>query len=300
MDIEQAADDFVSALSTERHFSDNTVRGYRNDLRDLAGFLARSSIQQLGEVGLEPLREWLFESSERGLARATLARRTAATRAFFAWLAREGRIDADPALRLRAPKARGALPRVIAQGQTVTLLESLTDAAADGNAIAVRDLAIGELLYASAIRVSELCGLDIDDIDLGRNVVRVVGKGSKERTVPFGIPAARALSRYLDSARPRLSSGASHAAFLGARGARIGPRTVYRLVASVLEQLPGSGPSGPHTFRHTAATHLLDGGADLRAVQELLGHSSLGTTQIYTHVSSERLRAVYEQAHPRA
>ncbi|BDI21916.1 tyrosine recombinase XerC [Herbiconiux sp. L3-i23] len=300
MDLEQAVGRFAHALDTERGFSANTIRGYRTDLTDLARFAVRADVRSVDAVGLELLRDWLFDATERGLARASLARRTAAARTFFGWALREGLTPVDPSLRLRAPKSRGALPRVLAAPQTESLLGSLEVAAADGDPVAVRDLAIAELLYASAIRVSELCGLDIDDIDLERLVVRVTGKGSKQRVVPFGVPAAKAVTRYLHAARPALSTGATPALFLGARGGRLGERSVYRMIAHLLDEVPGSGPSGPHTLRHTAATHLLDGGADLRAVQEMLGHSSLGTTQIYTHVSAERLRAVYEQAHPRA
>ncbi|MFD1715891.1 tyrosine recombinase XerC [Amnibacterium flavum] len=300
MQLTRAVDDFVAALSSERGLSEHTARGYRSDLTDLAVFAAGQGADDVGEVTLDLLRDWLYQCSQKGLARASLARRTASTRAFFAWLHREQTIATDPALRLRAPKARHALPRVLAAAQTTDLLASLHTAAEEGEPLAVRDAAIAELLYASALRVSELCGLDIDDVDLERHVVTVTGKGGKQRVVPFGLPAARAIDRYLTVARPALSAGATHALFLGARGARVGPRSVYRMVATLLEQIPGSGPAGPHTFRHTAATHLLDGGADLRAVQEMLGHSSLGTTQIYTHVTSERLRAVYEQAHPRS
>jgi integrase/recombinase XerC len=180
-----------------------------------------------------------------------------------------------------------------------TLLRSLADLASTGDAIATRDLAIVELLYASALRVSEIVGLNLNDVDLDRLTVRVTGKGSKERVVPFGGPAQRAIVDY-ERHRHELLSEPTSAVFLGARGKRIGTRTVYELIARLLGEIPGSGPSGPHTLRHTAATHLLDGGADLRGVQELLGHASLGTTQLYTHVSAERLKDAYRTAHPRA
>jgi integrase/recombinase XerC len=171
-----------------------------------------------------------------------------------------------------------------------------------GDAIAIRDHAIIELLYASALRVSELTGLGLGDVDLGRLTVRVLGKGAKERVVPFGVPARTALVRYLNGARQELTADTAAASpvFVGSRGARITSRAVYELVSGLLATVPGSGPSGPHTLRHTAATHLLDGGADLRAVQELLGHASLGTTQLYTHVTSERLKEAYRLAHPRS
>ncbi len=207
----------------------------------------------------------------------------------------------DPAARLRSPKADKTLPRVITREQMDEILAALAARAEDGDPGSLRDVAVIELLYAAGIRVSELTGLDVDDVDLGRLTVRVIGKGSKERVVPFGVPALRAIRAWLSGGRPRLAvAGSGPALFLGARGARLGSRAVYELVAGLLADVPGRGPSGPHALRHTAATHLLDGGADLRAVQELLGHASLGTTQIYTHVSTERLKEAYRIAHPRA
>ncbi len=202
---------------------------------------------------------------------------------------------------MRAPKADKHLPRVITRDQIDGLLTDLGERAEDGDPAALRDVVVIELLYAAGIRVSELTGLDVDDVDLDRLTLRVVGKGSKDRVVPFGVPALRAVRRYLATARPGLATERSGPALLlGARGGRLGTRAVYQLVASLLVDLPGGGPAGPHTLRHTAATHLLDGGADLRAVQEILGHASLGTTQIYTHVSTERLKETYRIAHPRA
>jgi integrase/recombinase XerC len=210
-------------------------------------------------------------------------------------------VGADPAARLRSPKADKHLPRVITRPQIDALLEGLSARAEDGEPGSIRDVVVIELLYAAGIRVSELTGLDVDDVDVERLTLRVVGKGNKERVVPFGVPALRAVRRYLQVARPALATERSGPALLlGARGGRLGTRAVYELVASLLADLPGGGPAGPHTLRHTAATHLLDGGADLRAVQEILGHASLGTTQIYTHVSSERLKETYRIAHPRA
>lgn len=207
----------------------------------------------------------------------------------------------DAAARLRAPKPDASLPRVITRPQIEAILATLADRAADGNPNAVRDVAVVELLYASGVRVSELTALDIDDADQERLTIRVLGKGGKERMAPFGIPALTAIRVYLARARPLLVTERSGAAlFLGARGARLGSRSVHRLVAGLLAAVPGGGPSGPHTLRHTAATHLLDGGADLRTVQEILGHASLGTTQLYTHVSAERLKEAYRIAHPRA
>jgi integrase/recombinase XerC len=309
MELERAVDDFVEHLEFERGLSPQTLRAYRTDLAQLARYAA----SVLGEpvdstaVDLELLRDWLWQSSQAGAAKASLARRSSAARAFTAWLARE-RDGADTAARLRAPKADSHLPRVLTRGQMGELLGRLEERADAGDAGALRDLAVIELLYASALRVSELVGLDRDRLDLERLTVRVRGKGDKERVVPFGVPATRALARYLDLGRPVLEKrGAEHsngverrALFLGSTGRRLGSRAVYTLVSSLLSTLPGGGPAGPHTLRHSAATHLLDGGADLRSVQELLGHASLGTTQIYTHVSAERLRESYRTAHPRA
>ncbi|WEO75899.1 tyrosine recombinase XerC [Cryobacterium sp. SO2] len=310
MHLDPAIDGYARYLSTERGFSTNTVRAYCADLAGLATFAESRGVAEVTEIGLELLRDWLWTGTEAGLARATIARRSASARGFTAWLTREGTLPSDPAVRLRSPKPGRALPRVINRSQMQDLLDRLEAAARAGDPGPVRDLAIIELLYASGLRVSELVGLDVGDVDLSRLTVRVTGKGDKERVVPFGVPAQTAVVRYLTVARPILAaapaSGGSPAPadtaalFLGTHRNRLGVRAVYRTVAGLLETLPGTGPSGPHALRHTAATHLLDGGADLRAVQEMLGHASLGTTQIYTHVSAERLQQSYRLAHPRA
>ena len=297
--LERAVSDFAVYLSAERGFSPHTVRSYSADLADLERFTNTRGIQTTDGLDLEVLRDWLWDGSKSGLAKSTLARRSAAVRSFSSWLARTGAAPTDAGTRLRAPKADHHLPRVLTRDQIDGLLNGLADRASGGDAIAARDLAIVELLYASALRVSEIVGLDLGDIDLGRLTVRVTGKGSKERVVPFGAPAGRAIVDY-EKHRHELLTDPTPAVFLGARGKRIGTRTVYELIAGLLAELPGSGPAGPHTLRHTAATHLLDGGADLRSVQELLGHASLGTTQLYTHVSAERLKESYRNAHPRA
>lgn len=213
-----------------------------------------------------------------------------------------GHVDIDSGSRLKSPKADHTLPRVVTAHQLDEIFDLLSKEASSGNPISLRNLAIVELLYASGLRVSELVGLDIADFDFDRLTVKVVGKGSKERVVPYGVPAANALTDYFRQARPALveNRATTNAFFVGNRGARINSRSVYRLVASLLQPLAGSGPAGPHALRHSAATHLLDGGADLRIVQELLGHASMGTTQIYTHVSMDRLKSSYVQAHPRA
>lgn len=300
MAFDGAIERFVSHILIERGLSDNTARAYRVDLAALAIFAESRGVRDIRGLDLELLRDWLWQSSQDGLAKPTLSRRAAAVRGLTNWAHRTGLIDSDVGLRLRSPKGDTHLPRVLTRQQIDTILDSLATRASTGDPVAIRNLAIVELLYASALRVSELTGLDDSSIDLERLTVRVTGKGSKERVVPFGVPALRAISRYRDVARPRLVAEATDALFLGARGARMTSRSVYQLVAGLLEEIPGGGPSGPHTLRHTAATHLLDGGADLRAVQELLGHASLGTTQIYTHVSAERLKESYRSAHPRA
>jgi len=297
--LERAVADFAVHLAAERGFSVHTVRAYSSDLGDLVRFAATIGVDSTEGVDLELLRDWLWRGSNAGLAKSTLARRSAAARSLTSWLAHTHASPTDAASRLRAPKSDHHLPRVLTRDQVEAMLAGLATRASTGDPVATRDLAIVELLYASALRVSEVVGLDLGDVDLDRQTVRVMGKGSKQRVVPFGVPAARAIAGYLER-RTALEIEPSTALFLGARGARLGTRSVYQLVASLLVDLPGSGPAGPHTLRHTAATHLLDGGADLRSVQELLGHASLGTTQLYTHVSAERLKESYRTAHPRA
>jgi integrase/recombinase XerC len=301
MELRAAVEAYLAELTHERGYSRHTVRAYGTDLADLAAFAEALGETDAAAIDLETLRDWVWRGSQAGLAPSTLGRRVSSARSFTSWLARQGIAPADPGLRLRTPRAGRRLPRVLTRAQMDVMLEGLHTAAVDGDATALRDVAVIELLYASAVRVSELVGLDIDDMDRSTRTVRVLGKGAKERVVPYGGPAARALDDYLDRARPVLATEASGAALLlGARGGRLGTRTVYELVARELKALPGAGPAGPHSLRHTAATHLLDGGADLRIVQEMLGHASLATTQLYTHVSTERLRESYRLAHPRA
>lgn len=300
MELASAAEAFAVHLERVRRLSPATVRAYRSDLRDLG---ESAGPVELAEVDLEALRDWLWRATQRGDARSTLARRAAAARSFFGWAKDEELIAHDPSLRLVAPKRGRTLPTVASQDAMTTLLETHRRAAEQGDPVALRDHAILELLYGAGIRVSELCGLDVDDLDLDRGTARVLGKGAKERVVPYGAPARDAVSAYLRRGRPAFaarSAAPGSALLLGSRGARIGSRTVYTLVAGALGPVVGAETVGPHALRHTAATHLLDGGADLRAVQEILGHASLGTTQIYTHVSSERLAATYRLAHPRA
>lgn len=300
MRMSTAVHRYVEHLQSVRRLSPATVRAYRGDLSDL---IDRIGDGDLESVTLSDLRDWLWHASETDHARSTLARRTATVRGFFAWAHETDLIPQDPAVRLVAPKRGRTLPAVASVSGLDQLLTDLADAAATGEPTALRDHAIIEFLYAAGIRVSELCGLDLDDLDPQRRTARVVGKGDKERVVPYGGAAARALDAYLVRGRPALAARSdrpSTAVFLGSRGGRIGARAVYELVRTTVGPVVGSDAVGPHALRHSAATHLLDGGADLRTVQEILGHASLGTTQIYTHVSSERLAAAYKLAHPRA
>jgi integrase/recombinase XerC len=292
--------DFARHLRSERGRSEHTTRAYVSDVSHLLTFTHGRGVSDVGALRLADLRSWLGEQADRGAARSTIARRAAAARTFLKWAARSGRIEADPSLRLVAPRRTRTLPGVLKQREASDMLDVAAVRADDEDPIHVRDCAVLELLYATGIRVGELTALDVDDLDLRERVVRVMGKGAKERIVPFGVPAARALEQWL-AARPVLvGSRSGPALFLGRRGARVGPRQVRSLVHEILSHLPDAPDLGPHGLRHSAATHLLEGGADLRMVQEVLGHASLATTQIYTHVSVERLRASYEQAHPRA
>lgn len=300
--MQSAVEGYLRHLRADRNLSGNTITAYRRDLTSLVGLAELLGVTDTAELDLEVLREWLWKLSGDGLRASSMARRAASARGFTKWLLASGHATTDAGVRLATPKGERRLPRVLGREVVDGLLAGLASRADTGDAVAVRDLAIVELLYASGLRVGELVGLGPPDIDHDRLTVRVLGKGAKERVVPFGVPARAALERYEREARARLLGGREDPGrlFLGARGGAISARTVYQLVASLLADVPGSGPSGPHTLRHTAATHLLDGGADLRAVQEILGHSSLATTQIYTHVSTERLREAYTLAHPRA
>jgi integrase/recombinase XerC len=335
--LSSALAEFCRHLAQERALSRHTVRAYQGDIQSLLEYAWTHGVADPGALDLATLRGWLAGQHEGGAARATLARRGASARAFTAYASRKGWLAADPGPRLGTPKARRVLPQVLRREEMNAVLADCEDRAlresAAGQraagALAMRDAAVVELLYATAIRVSELCALDSDGLDRDRHTVRVMGKGQKERVVPVGLPALRALDRWEQAGRPVLATERSGAAlFLGARGGRLDPRTARRIVHARLRGAdlatgrrtgggtgqPGdpengqpdeAGPSavrdaGPHAIRHTAATHLLEGGADLRSVQEILGHASPATTQIYTHVSAERLKATYRQAHPRA
>lgn len=293
--MEKALSVFLSSLAA-RGVSDNTTKAYRSDLADLLEFL--SDTRQ--ELSLDSLRNWLWRQSEAGASKSTLARKTSSAKAFTEFLFERGELPTDPGLRLRAPKLERSLPKVASEKSLAEVFSKLTELAKSENPSSLRDLCAFELLYATGMRVSELAGLDLAAIDYSRQLLRVSGKGNKERMLPYGNAAAKALSDYIRLGRPKLATESSpNALLLTSRGKRVGVRQLYSLVANLLSQT-ATGPAGPHTLRHSAATHLLDHGADLRAVQEILGHSSLATTQIYTHVSVERLRDAFEQAHPRA
>lgn len=295
-------DEYAEHLALERGRSEHTRRAYLADLRSLFAFVdERAPGAGVGGLSLPILRSWLAAQAAAGAARTTLARRTSAAKTFTAWATRRGLLAADPATRLQLPKARRTLPAVLRQDQALAAMAAADLGAEQGDPMALRDRLIVELLYATGIRVSELCGLDVDDVDTGRRLLRVLGKGNKQRTVPFGAPAAAALTAWLTDGRPALATPESGPALLlGSRGRRLDPRQARTVVHQTVAAVDGAPDMGPHGLRHSAATHLLEGGADLRIVQELLGHSTLATTQLYTHVTVARLRAVHDQAHPRA
>jgi integrase/recombinase XerC len=294
--------DYLRYLRVRRNLAQHTVRAYRTDLLDLFTHLDRLGIDSVQAVDLRALRSWLAKQHAVGRARSTLQRRAAAVRMFFSWAHEAGHIATDPTTNLRSPKSARILPPTLERATAAQMLDDAIAAARQvGGPVAARDVAVLEVLYASGIRVSELCGLDLDDLDRERRVIRVLGKGSKERTVPLGAPALRAVDAWLATGRRRLvNADSGQAMFVGERGKRIDPRVVRRIVHRALRMTDGAPDLGPHGLRHAMATHLLEGGADLRSVQEMLGHASLATTQIYTHVTNERLRAAFEQAHPRA
>jgi site-specific recombinase XerD len=276
-------DDWLSGRSA------STRRAYVSDLRAFAEWMERSDVMDPAAVDRLHLRRYLASLGTRRLARATVARKAAALRCYFAWMLRQGHLTLDPARSLRASTGGGRLPRVLSKGEIGALLDQPSTSAIDQ-----RDLAVLELLYAAGLRVSELCGLERSGVDLRARTVTVLGKGGKERRVPVHDRAVSALGHWLEQGREEMA-GPPDAVFVNRRGGRLGPRDVRRILDA-----RAASPTHPHALRHTFATHLLDGGADLRVVQELLGHASLATTQIYTHVSKERLRSVYEETHPRA
>lgn len=293
--------DYERHLVTERDLAKKTVVAYTADIASLLEHAHRSSIDDVADLDLRTLRSWLAKQQSMGLARTTIARRATAARVFTAWLARSGRTANDVGSSLGSPRALRTLPNVLRADEAADLIAAAAERADDGSPTGLRDVAMLELLYATGVRVGELVGLDIDDVDRDRNLIRVLGKGGKERSAPFGTPAVVALEAWLARGRPLLVRPETDSAlFLGSRGRRIDQRAVRTMVHRRIAEVPGAPDIGPHGLRHTAATHLLEGGADLRSVQELLGHSSLATTQRYTHVTTDRLRRAYQQAHPRA
>ncbi len=288
-------------LTAERDLAPHTVRAYLGDITDLLDHVSRLGCADLDSIDLRDLRSWLAKQQTLGRSRTTLARRATAARVFTSWAAQTGRAKVDAGALLGSPKPHRTLPATLTAQEIRQLLDAAAELAPEADTIGLRDLAMLELLYATGIRVGELTGLDVDDLDQERRLVRVFGKGRKERSVPYGAPAGLAVVAWVRGGRPRLSTVTSGPAlFLGARGGRIDQRAVRSVVHTRLADLPGGPDLGPHGLRHTAATHLLEGGADLRTVQEMLGHASLATTQVYTHVTTDRLRSAYRQAHPRA
>ncbi len=327
LSISSTLADYGATLRHAKGLAENTVTAYVSDVRGLADFLVSADVTEtasvdvhvaeggsavareratlpsadVADVTAENVRRWIWDGASRGQAKSSQARRIAAIRSYSKWLRDRGLIDKDPTARLTPPKQGRTLPRVHSRSTMQHLLDAAKTAAIDGDSVLVRDWAILELLYASAMRVSELTGLDLASVDTDNRMLRVLGKGDKERILPLSEPARAAVIDYLMRGRPKLvSAGTTNALFLGVHGARISQRVVYEIVRSALQRSVGAREAGPHSFRHAAATHLLDGGADLRSVQELLGHSSIGTTQIYTHVSLERITETYQQTHPRA
>jgi integrase/recombinase XerC len=288
---------FVHAARQERDLSPHTLAAYEHDLAQFALWAGRGRVVEIGDVDRRLLRRYIAWLVELGYARRSVARKASALRSMLAWAVARRLLASTPASDLAVPKLERSLPRVLRSDEVAALLE----VPPSDDSIGMRDRAVLEVLYGSGLRVAELCALDLDDVDLEGGVVTVVGKGRKQRRVPLSTPSIRALQTYIDDARgnlvPRSGEMSEPAAlFLNSKGRRLGVRSVRALLTRYL----GEARVGPHTLRHSFATHLLDGGADLRSVQELLGHESLGTTQLYTHISSERLRAVYERSHPRA
>ena len=293
---------FTRHLEVERSLSVHTIRAYIGDLESLLTHLETIGVTDISQLELIHLRSWLANQQVKGGARTTLSRRAVSVRLFTKWAVKNKYLAKDVAATLATPKGHRTLPEVLDIADAKTAMDSLaTRASEEETPISLRDVAMVELLYATGARVAELCGLDVSDIDYDRQTIRVLGKGNKERSIPLGNPAMKAMNVWLNEGRDSIKNSLSgNAVFLGARGKRIDQRTVRTVVYNALQAIEGIERMGPHALRHSAATHLLEGGADLRTVQEILGHASLATTQIYTHVSTERLQKAFKQAHPRA
>ena len=294
MQLEVIFQRFSEYLQSERSLSAHTIRAYTGDIKSLMQHLEKMGMTDFDTLNISHLRSWLANQQVKGASRTTLSRRATAVKLFTRWAAKQSYLPSDVGANLATPKPHRVLPEILDTKQADEVIKSMESFASDTQSpSAIRDLAMVEVLYASAIRVSELCGLDLTDIDYERQTLRVLGKGNRERIVPIGNPAMHALSDYLKVRSEFQNDRSGDALFLGSRGKRIDQRQVREVVYK-------NAQLGPHALRHSAATHLLEGGADLRTVQEILGHSSLATTQIYTHVSAERLQKAYKQAHPRA
>ena len=293
---------YSAHLLNERNLSDNSIRAYIADLESLLLHVNQLGVTEFSQLTINHIRSWLANLQSRGAARASITRRVVSIRAFTYWGARNNWLPSDIGRDLVAPKPERHLPEVLDIERAAMALDALhLRASEEPSPTSIRDVAIVETLYGSGIRVSELTGLNLDDVDRDRNTLRVIGKGNKERIVPIGIPAMRAIDTWISTGRTQLANDVTERAlFLGSRGKRMDQRVVRDVVYQATEAVGTHKRLGPHALRHSAATHLLEGGADLRTVQEILGHSSLSTTQIYTHVSEERIKKAYEQAHPRA
>ena len=300
--LDQVRSAFERYLEAERNLSAHTIRAYLGDLDSFLDHLERLDVTDFATLELAHIRSWLANQQVKGGARTTLSRRATSIRLFTKWATKKGYLVKDVGATLATPKGARTLPDVLTVADASLAMDAMAARVGEEDGpISKRDAAMLEILYASGARVSELCGLDLEDIDYARSTIRVLGKGNKERTIPIGNPAMRALDTWLKNGRESLVGAKSErAVFLGARGKRIDQRTVRTMVYHALAALEGAEKMGPHALRHSAATHLLEGGADLRTVQEILGHASLATTQIYTHVSTERLQKAFKQAHPRA
>ena len=300
--LDEVRSAFERYLEAERNLSVHTIRAYLGDLDSFFDHLERLDVNDFATLELAHIRSWLANQQVKGGARTTLSRRATSIRLFTKWATKKGYLTKDVGATLATPKGARTLPDVLTVADASLAMDAMAARVGEEDSpISKRDSAMLEILYASGARVSELCGLDLEDIDYARSTIRVLGKGNKERTIPIGNPAMRALELWLKNGRESLVGAKSErAVFLGARGKRIDQRTVRTMVYHALAALEGAEKMGPHALRHSAATHLLEGGADLRTVQEILGHASLATTQIYTHVSTERLQKAFKQAHPRA
>jgi len=295
-------EEFLDYLKIEKNRSENTLRSYQTDLELLSEFLTNKGITNWDKTNGELIKEWVIDLKKKNISNTTIARRISSVKVFFGFLVKRNFIETNPTLKLITPKLNKVLPNVLGQKQAEQLLTQAANLEVEEEIeeVRIRDYAILEVLYSTGIRVSELVGLDLDDINFSNLTLKVLGKGRKERIVPFGIPAKDAIDMYLTESRNKFIDKKTQALFLGQRGNRLNVRQVRRILNKAMHQIENGKEISPHDLRHSAATHMLEAGADLRIVQELLGHSSLATTQKYTHVTIERLREVFANAHPRA